>query len=66
MTGNSGEHLAAGRVSMGRPGAVGAGRDRFGLTGTSQAYDRASPRSVPISPTLPSPGSILPRIMPHR
>ena len=49
MTGNSGEHLGAGRVRMGRPGAVGAGRDRFGLTGTSQAYD---PRVTAIRPDL--------------
>jgi hypothetical protein len=34
---------------MGRPGAVGAGRDRFGLTGTSQAFD---PRVVAIRPDL--------------
>ena len=34
---------------MGRPGAVGAGRDRFGLTGTSQSYD---PRTVAIRPDL--------------
>jgi cell wall-associated NlpC family hydrolase len=34
---------------MGRPGAVGAGRDRFGLSGTSQSYD---PRVVAIRPDL--------------
>ncbi|XVJ64460.1 MAG: C40 family peptidase [Sphingopyxis sp.] len=34
---------------MGRPGLVGAGRDRFGLSGTSQAYD---PRIVAIRPDL--------------
>lgn len=34
---------------MGRPGAVGAGRDRFGLSGTSQAYD---PRTIAIRPDL--------------
>ncbi|MBA3941321.1 MAG: NlpC/P60 family protein [Sphingopyxis sp.] len=34
---------------MGRPGVVGAGRDRFGLTGTSQSYD---PREVAIRPDL--------------
>ena len=37
----------ANRVRMGRPGAVGAGRDRFGLTGTSQTYD---PRVTAIRP----------------
>ncbi len=44
-----GENLAAGRIRMGRPGAVGAGRDRFGLSGTSQSYD---PRTVAIRPDL--------------
>lgn len=44
-----GEDLAAGRIRMGRPGAVGAGRDRFGLSGTSQSYD---PRVVAIRPDL--------------
>lgn len=44
-----GEHLAAGRIRMGRPGAAGAGRDRFGLSGTSQSYD---PRVVAIRPDL--------------
>src|SRR3546814_13031324 len=34
---------------MGRPGAVGAGRDRFGLSGASQAFD---PRMVAIRPDL--------------
>lgn len=34
---------------MGRPGVVGAGRDRFGLTGTSQNFD---PRTVAIRPDL--------------
>src|SRR3546814_10135778 len=34
---------------MGRPGVVGAGRDRFGLSGTSQAFD---PRVVAIRPDL--------------
>jgi len=34
---------------MGRPGAAGAGRDRFGLSGTSQSYD---PRVVAIRPDL--------------
>lgn len=43
------EHPAASRIRMGRPGAVGAGRDHFGLTGTSQAYD---PRIVAIRPDL--------------
>lgn len=43
------ENLAAGRIRMGRPGAVGAGRDRFGLSGTSQSYD---PRIVAIRPDL--------------
>lgn len=49
MTANSGDLSAANRVRMGRPGVVGAGRDRFGLTGTSQAYD---PRVVAIRPDL--------------
>lgn len=44
-----GEHLAASRIRMGRPGAAGAGRDRFGLSGTSQSYD---PRVVAIRPDL--------------
>ena len=39
----------AGRIRMGRPGAAGAGRGRFGLTGTSQGYD---PRVVAIRPDL--------------
>lgn len=34
---------------MGRPGAVGAGRDRFGLSGASQTFD---PRMVAIRPDL--------------
>src|SRR3546814_3535620 len=34
---------------MGRPCAAGAGRDRFGLTGSSQAFD---PRVVAIRPDL--------------
>lgn len=38
-----------GRVRMGRPGVVGAGRDRFGLTGTSHVFD---PRIVAIRPDL--------------
>ncbi len=38
-----------GRVRMGRPGVVGAGRDRFGLTGTSHVFD---PRVVAIRPDL--------------
>ena len=41
--------MAASRVRMGRPGTVGAGRGRFGLTGTSQAFD---PRIVAIRPDL--------------
>lgn len=49
MTAESGENSAANRVRMGRPGAAGAGRDRFGLTGTSQTYD---PRIVAIRPDL--------------
>src|SRR3546814_3002606 len=40
---------AANRVRMGRPGAAGAGRDRFGLTGSSQVFD---PRVVAIRPDL--------------
>ena len=49
MTANSGEDSAANRVRMGRPGVAGQGRDRFGLTGTSQAFD---PRVVAIRPDL--------------
>ena len=49
MTAETGEHSAASRVRMGRPGAAGIGRGRFGLTGTSQAYD---PRIVAIRPDL--------------
>ncbi len=49
VTTESGENSAANRVRMGRPGAVGSGRDRFGLTGTSQDYD---PRIVAIRPDL--------------
>ncbi|MGV3729327.1 MAG: C40 family peptidase [Sphingopyxis sp.] len=49
MTAESGDNMAASRVRMGRPGTVGAGRDRFGLTGTSQAFD---PRIVAIRPDL--------------
>lgn len=49
MTAESGDNSAANRVRMGRPGAVGAGRDRFGLTGTSLSYD---PRTVAIRPDL--------------
>lgn len=49
MTPESGDNSAANRVRMGRPGAAGAGRDRFGLTGTSQTFD---PRVVAIRPDL--------------
>lgn len=49
MTIESGENSAANRVRMGRPGAAGAGRGRFGLTGTSHVYD---PRIVAIRPDL--------------
>lgn len=49
MTTNSGENLAANRVRMGRPGVAGQGRDRFGLSGTSHAFD---PRVVAIRPDL--------------
>lgn len=49
MTAETGEHSAANRVRMGRPAAAGAGRGRFGLTGTSQIYD---PRIVAIRPDL--------------
>ena len=49
MTANSGENSAANRVRMGRPGVAGQGRDRFGLSGTSQAFD---PRIVAIRPDL--------------
>lgn len=49
MKAESGDNMTASRVRMGRPGTVGAGRDRFGLTGTSQAFD---PRLVAIRPDL--------------
>lgn len=49
MTAETGKTTAANRVRVGRPGAVGAGRDRFGLSGTSQQYD---PRIVAIRPDL--------------
>ena len=49
MTANSGEHSAANRVRMGRPGLAGQGRDHFGLTGKSHAFD---PRIVAIRPDL--------------
>lgn len=49
MTANSGENSAANRVRMGRPGVAGQGRDRFGLTGISHAFD---PRIVAIRPDL--------------
>lgn len=49
MTANSGDNLATNRVRMGRPGVAGQGRDRFGLTGTSQSFD---PRVVAIRPDL--------------
>lgn len=49
MTAETSETSAASRVRMGRPGAAGAGRGRFGLTGVSQAYD---PRIVAIRPDL--------------
>ncbi|WP_374524035.1 C40 family peptidase [Sphingopyxis sp.] len=49
MTANSGDISAANRVRMGRPGVAGQGRDRFGLAGTSHAYD---PRVVAIRPDL--------------
>jgi len=49
VTSDSGIHSATGRVRMGRPGVAGAGRDRFGLSGTSQPYD---PRVVAIRPDL--------------
>ncbi len=49
MTTESRDNSTANRVRMGRPGVVGAGRDRFGLTGTSQSYD---PREVAIRPDL--------------
>ncbi|MDK2760832.1 MAG: NlpC/P60 family protein [Sphingopyxis sp.] len=49
MTADSGDNSAANRVRMGRPGAAGAGRGRFGLTGTSQNFD---PRVVAIRPDL--------------
>lgn len=49
MTAESGENSGTGRVRMGRPGVVGSGRDRFGLSGTSQAFD---PRVVAIRPDL--------------
>lgn len=37
------------RIRMGRPGVLGSGRDRFGLSGASQEYD---PRIVAIRPDL--------------
>ncbi|MBB5707826.1 C40 family peptidase [Sphingopyxis panaciterrulae] len=49
MTAETGLNSAIHRVRMGRPGAVGAGRDRFGLSGASQAFD---PRMVAIRPDL--------------
>jgi hypothetical protein len=49
VTAATGDNAAANRVRVGRPGAVGAGRDRFGLAGTSQVYD---PRVVAIRPDL--------------
>jgi len=49
VTANSGEHSAANRVRMGRPGLAGQGRDHFGLTGKSHAFD---PRIVAIRPDL--------------
>ncbi len=49
MTTESSDYSMPNRVRMGRPGVVGAGRDRFGLTGTSQGYD---PREVAIRPDL--------------
>src|SRR3546814_1228788 len=49
VRGDSGEKLAANRGRMGRPGAAGAGRGRFGLTGSSQVFD---PRVVAIRPDL--------------
>ena len=49
MNADSGDNLATNRVRMGRPGVAGAGRDRFGLAGTSQSYD---PRIVAIRPDL--------------
>jgi len=49
VTTTSGDTSAANRVRMGRPGVAGQGRDRFGLTGTSQSFD---PRVVAIRPDL--------------
>jgi cell wall-associated NlpC family hydrolase len=49
VTAETGLDPAIHRVRMGRPGVVGAGRDRFGLTGTSQSFD---PRIVAIRPDL--------------
>ncbi|WP_255247068.1 C40 family peptidase [Sphingopyxis sp. GW247-27LB] len=49
MTAETGLNSAIHRVRMGRPGVVGAGRDRFGLTGMSQSFD---PRVVAIRPDL--------------
>lgn len=49
MTAETGLNSAIHRVRMGRPGVVGAGRDRFGLTGMSQSFD---PRMVAIRPDL--------------
>lgn len=49
MTANKGDNSALNRVRMGRPGAAGAGRDRFGLAGVAQDFD---PRIVAIRPDL--------------
>ena len=49
MTADSGDNMTANRVRMGRPGVAGSGRDRFGLSGTSHAFD---PRVVAIRPDL--------------
>ncbi|WP_235302902.1 C40 family peptidase [Sphingopyxis sp. MWB1] len=49
MTGEKLHNSTAAPVRMGRPGVAGQGRGRFGLTGTSQAYD---PRVVAIRPDL--------------
>ena len=50
MTANGGEHSAANRVRMGRPGLAGQGRDHFGLTGTSHAFDPRIVRPDAASP----------------
>ncbi len=49
MTVKQGDSVVTAPIRMGRPGIVGSGRDRFGLSGTSFDYD---PRIVAIRPDL--------------